>query len=392
MLKRVSSHLKNLTTGFLGNAVNNVTGFVGGMTPSITGQQAKVAAELLKKSPLEINDSLQEKYKSDPLGFSQVQYPLDLTSTELGHYIIFYTLQNKYSPQQDKDLAVASKVGLANTVSQAIGDTDIGGKTITTMKQLRNLKNAAGKTIDAVKTDNSVFSKIPTHTQVTSAISLYMPPSVKVSYGAKYGLEETSISGDIAKAVGNFKSANSTSAQVEALLGGVGGAAVQGIKEALSSGVSLAGAGDPFKVFLKSRGASINPHEELFFEAPEFRSFSYDFEFYPKSRKELEAVQNIIFLFKYHMHPDLAANAQGGRLFYVPSEFEIHYAHLDRENEYMNKISKCVLEKCDVSYGPDEQASFFKGDERGAPPVSYKMSLSFRETEFMTKDKIYRGF
>ena len=58
----------------------------------------------------------------------------------------------------------------------------------------------------------------------------------------------------------------------------------------------------------------------------------------------------------------------------------------------MNKISKCVLEKCDVSYGPDEQASFFKGDERGAPPVSYKMSLSFRETEFMTKDKIYRGY
>jgi hypothetical protein len=38
-----------------------------------------------------------EALKRDPLGFSQVQYPLDLTSNELGHYILFYTIANDFS-------------------------------------------------------------------------------------------------------------------------------------------------------------------------------------------------------------------------------------------------------------------------------------------------------
>ena len=137
----------------------------------------------------------------------------------------------------------------------------------------------------------------------------------------------------------------------------------------------------------KAFGVAINPHEEQFFEKPNFRSFDYNFEFFPRNREEMEAVKNIVFLFKYHMHPTLDKGA-GGRLFRVPSEFEIHYAHLGEANQHLNKIARCVLKGMDVVYGPEEQFSAFKG---GAP-VSTKITLQFEETQFITKDEIYEGY
>ena len=97
-------------------------------------------------------------------------------------------------------------------------------------------------------------------------------------------------------------------------------------------------------------------------------------------------------LFKYHQAPDLDMSKYGGRLFNVPSEFEIHYMYQDRVNNYMNKISKVACKGVDVQYGEEEQFSTFKPDADGAPPVSTKLTLNFVELELMTKEKIYRGF
>jgi hypothetical protein len=113
----------------------------------------------------------------------------------------------------------------------------------------------------------------------------------------------------------------------------------------------------------KSVGMAFNPHEEMFFEKPEFRSFSYTFDFWPKSEAEMKDVNKIIFLFKYHMHPTLETKKTGGRFFKVPSEFEIHYAYLGQENEYLNKISRCVLKDMSVKYGPGEQFSAFRPND-----------------------------
>ena len=57
-----------------------------------SGQQkdaGKVSAQLLKKSPFDIPNSPSQKLRENPLTFSAVQYPLDLGSNELGHYILF---------------------------------------------------------------------------------------------------------------------------------------------------------------------------------------------------------------------------------------------------------------------------------------------------------------
>ena len=85
-------------------------------------------------------------------------------------------------------------------------------------------------------------------------------------------------------------------------------------------------------------------------------------------------------------------NKTAGRMFIVPSEFEIHYMHVSKdsdtaeENTYMNKISKCVCTSVDVNYGPEGE---FKAFSTNGAPIHYKLSLGFTETEFITKNNIY---
>jgi len=389
MLKRAASHLKGMATGFVNNAISGVaSGFSSGFGPSISGNQAKVAAELLKKSPLETDFDPKEKLNSDPLQFSYIQYPLDLTQNELGHYILFYAIANKFD-NATEDLMIAGKMGNNLNLGTAQGDFDEG---VATVQNFRQLKDNQGNVIKPLKSENSVLSQFPTHTQTTAAIALYMPPGVKVSYGMSYtGAKETDLSGTIATALGKAKSAESTAASVKSIIQGAAGAGIDIGKKLIDSVGESLEIGSPGQLFSKAFGVAINPHEEQFFEKPNFRSFDYNFEFYPRNKEEMRAVQNIIFLFKYHMHPRLDKGS-GGRLFKVPSEFEIHYAHLGQQNSYLNKIARCVLKGMDVTYGPEEQFSTFKPDEKGAAPVTTKISLSFEETTFITKDQIYEGF
>ena len=87
MAKSVAEHLKGLmSNGIMGTALN----FASGLTQSTSGAQGKVAAQLLKKSPFEINDSPVEAAKRDPLQFSFISYPRDLATAEVGHYILFF--------------------------------------------------------------------------------------------------------------------------------------------------------------------------------------------------------------------------------------------------------------------------------------------------------------
>jgi len=383
MSNKIASFLGNMSTGFL----NNIVG--GGFQQNTSA--SKVAAELLSKSPLEIDDSPQERIQRNPLGFSSVHYPTELASEEVGHYILFYSIQNSFGNTGNLDFKAASKVGLATSTS-----ADDKGNMVTKLSKIKTLKDGVnGGETQRTSVGNSVLSKFPSHSRISSVIALYMPKDIKVSYGMEYEQESQDLSGTIAGALGNARTAESTAEGIKAIIGGVtGGMADYGKKligDALAGGLE---AGDPIRLVSKRFGVAFNPHEEQFFRSPNFRSFTYDFEFWPKSREEAKRIDDIIFLFKYHMHPELDTSIAGGRLFKVPSEFEIQYAYLDKQNQYLNKISRCVLKGVDVSYGPQEQYSTFEGlnDPKGAPPVTTKMSLSFVETQFLTKQDIYNGY
>ena len=61
------------------------------------------------------------------------------------------------------------------------------------------------------------------------------------------------------------------------------------------------------------------------------------------------------------------------------------------ENQYLNKISTCVLENLNVKYG-GTQFQAFKGNNEGAPLVETEISLQFKEMETITRERIFEGF
>jgi len=136
--------------------------------------------------------------------------------------------------------------------------------------------------------------------------------------------------------------------------------------------------------FTKRTGRALNPRMELAFQSVPFRNFQFEFDFAPKNKKEVESVNKIMQLFKFHMLPDVSNE----KYMITPSEFQITYYYRDKTNDYMPKISRCVLTDMSLDYAPEGVYHTFKADEIGAMPIITKMTLSFTETEIMTKQTI----
>ena len=178
----------------LGQLLTLGGGLVQGLGSSLTSQQTKAAAQdLLKKSKLELPSTKEPTahMKSNPLGFTQIQFPKDLGNSEQGHYMIFYTVSSKHSTAAD--LKFAEDLGL-QAIGQFEGTSDSDISFNYNVSKLRSSRN--GEEVKIGKgTTNSVNSKRPVHNIVTSAVALYMPPSIKASYSVVNGPTELGLGG-----------------------------------------------------------------------------------------------------------------------------------------------------------------------------------------------------
>lgn len=142
-------------------------------------------------------------------------------------------------------------------------------------------------------------------------------------------------------------------------------------------------------VFAATTGMVQNPMLELLYSSPAFRSFRFDFMFYPRSESEAEEVQDILSRLKFHQAPEI--RKEYNSFFLVPpSEFDIKFYHRGIENPNIPKISTCVLETIDVDYAPNGFSAYEVAGEdaklgRTGMPVGIRLSLQFKETEIMTK-------
>ena len=158
------------------------------------------------------------------------------------------------------------------------------------------------------------------------------------------------------------------------------------------AGLETVGGGDGLQQnFDKIFGQTLNPYIEVAFQSSGMRTFDYTFKFAPKSKAETDEVKAIINLFRFHMLPEMKGTSH--RYLTLPSTFDIHYMWQSgitaaKENSFYNKIATCVLTNVDVNYTPNGQVQSF-GD--GAP-TQIDMSLSFKETEMMTKQHVNEGF
>ena len=140
----------------------------------------------------------------------------------------------------------------------------------------------------------------------------------------------------------------------------------------------------------KAKGQAFNPQMEVVFKSVPFRTFEFPFEFAPKNPAEKDSMHKIINMFKFHMLPEYQGTTKG--FFNVPSEFQITYMYREERNTYIPRISRCVLNNMVVDYAPEGVVSTFIPDEQGAPTTYGTMTLSFTETEIMTKERIADGY
>ena len=126
-------------------------------------------------------------------------------------------------------------------------------------------------------------------------------------------------------------------------------------------------------------GVAPNPKKEQIFKNMDFRTFQYDYQFFPRSAEESANVRNIINTFRYHMHPEFKDD--DGFLYLYPGEFEIYYYIGNNENPFVHKHTSAVLKEVNVNYTPQGQFTSF---DNGAP-TQINMTLSFQELSILTK-------
>ena len=209
--------------------------------------------------------------------------------------------------------------------------------------------------------------------RLQTAIALHIPNNISINYGVTYG----EASADVMEMAGRG---------LNKLIGSKSELAKMGedpISDLISAGgLKAIGGTDSGKVVGKLAGIAFNPKKEQIFEGVPFRTFTYNYEFYPRSESEAENVKRIIDELKYHMHPGFKDNA--GFVFEYPAEFDIFFMHKGIENKFIHKHRSAVLEQMSVNYAPNGQYSAFANGS----PTSYSVALTFKEVSIITKDAL----
>ena len=373
------------------------------------------------------------------------KFPLDVdTSPGLGnqgHYIMFYINEQENvqltfgNPAKDGTKSVLSeqgKRGISNVTKKVL--TRAGGTSIDDVKYERQLdfenkqKLIHAEAEDFIKSfkklDNGYYNeelgqfadskeqlikryarqkgpkkrdyavlnvkRSPTR-RLDTAIALYMPNDISVKYGAGYKDQEI---GTLAEDVLN----------VYELTGnrnfGAAGMAIvnmdEGVKQLLAALLTttvgvLPGMGGFEELIAIREGKVFSNRMEVAFTGLEKRTFNYTFKMIPRNQREAEEIRAIIFAFKRNMLPELDGDFTKGRRLVIPNTFDIMYMYNGQENEYLHKISTCVLQDLTVKYG-GQKFETFRGTAEGAPVVETEISLNFKEMETITRERIDEGF
>lgn len=337
-----------------------------------------------------------EKGKYD---INNYAYPEDLYSNRGeygGNYAIFYinvSSESKllkeegvqtvadYTPNDRGDLVgmglTAAQLTTANAGAGAIEGAIAGG--LLTGDKKGAVKGAVAGGVVGAATGAIVGSQgSRSQKRLKTAIALHIPNNLSVSYSMSWSEEDTGVLAmagaavqqgwEVAKALGG--NGNNTD------VSGTGAAILTNI--ALSKGPQ--GAGNSV-----ASGLAPNPKKEQVFKGVNFRTFSFDYKFFPRNWNEGQNVRNIIEQFKYHMHPEFKDN--NNFVYIYPSEFDIFYYQDGQENLNLHRHTSCVLTDMSINYTPNGMFNTFADGS----PTQIDVTLTFRELALLTKDKVKDG-
>lgn len=318
------------------------------------------------------------------------RYPQDLGSVDKGHYIVIHINQQKKtqfkSPTTgDQPTILANR---ASGVSYSPGQSfsNITNTVINFAKE--NLSEYTDSITPIQQKSEKVLMEFTrTIERVRDTVALYMPDTLGFIQNQGYsdlqlGTDVIAKGIDVAESlVDAYKKSKNVGDFLEKGLFNLSPFIANELRR--NSDFLRAGFAGVF-------GVVQNPKLELLYSTPAFRTFRFDFQFYPRSESEATEVQNIISRLKFHQAPEIASEGNG--FFLVPpSEFDIQFYYNGKVNPNIPKISTCVLESIDLDYAPNGFSAYEVPNEpvpkigRTGMPVSIRMSLQFKETDIVTK-------
>jgi hypothetical protein len=361
-----------------------------------------------------------------------LRYPLDVGNYDKGHYMVFYIREQKRTKTSRgklDDNLINSGSGIANggiSAQNALGNiqnsvaNQINGalnklsnsitssiNQVTRSIGLGSISNPFGQSsisfggssaASQATFDNS-FKKITgggleflRTTQLTKdAIALYMPDTLVYSHQQSY--DQLSLGGELGgQALAAGKSV------VEAYEKGGFSAAGEAIKKTGTEGITqlgvqgaagALGSGQTGQALLASTGRVLNPMLEMVYKSPAFRTFQFDFTFYPRDESEALEVQRIIERLRFHQAPELLEGAGG--FLVPPSEFDIRFYYGGNLNPNIPGIATCVLTSIDLNYAPNGFSAYEVPGENGPKlgrtgmPVAIQLTLQFQELTYLLK-------
>ena len=341
------------------------------------------------------------------------RYPIDLGSLDKAHYIVFNINEQRmtsYPGSADDnnvtptDIANNIKYGnaaagtsyLMNNLGQAteivtntVADvaTKYGGAVADLVPQViaGGASQLKAELISAAK--GLQKGSIRAERRITDTVALYMPDTLAYTQSQKY--DTPGAGGQALTALAS--AGKSVLDTIQTQKGGaLGAGVVKNLSPFIASMLAKAAGGVGQIAFSQAYGVVQNPMMEVVYSSPEFRTFRFDFMFYPRSEKEALAVQDIISRFRFHQAPEVNTKFGNGYFMVPPSEFDISFFYNGKVNPNIPKISTCVMESMDVDYAPNGFSAYEIPSEnaqlgRTGMPVAIRMSLQFKETEIMTK-------
>jgi hypothetical protein len=328
--------------------------------------------------------------ESQPFAFESLSYPADLGSGRYPHvFVININIQGKSRYTSGAGTAFSGFGGV--TAQNQKADT-AAGKNVTGKVQVRGgggesdakpVNNGSdGQKVEGGAASLSLGQKT---NRIAQTIRMYMPDTMTWDFAQDWS--EVSLTETLGVALQAAQGITGAFAKTDGVQNGQKAGVLSNLGPAAAEAIGTAlGGGALSQVAMGLTGYAVNPQVEVLYVSPKLRAFQFDFTFAPKSSAEAKNVIDIIGALKFHSAPEILGG-YSGRYFVPPATFDISFLYNGGANEKLGKIASCVLDRLNVDYAPNGYATFSDG-----MPTYIRIQLSFKELEFITKERVKEGY
>jgi len=292
-------------------------------------------------------------------------YPTDEVATE--HYMLFDVIKRDDETKLGRNESLIMQDNISGGVNNP-GAT-VGSKRLNTVIYGANRFFGEGGKIGIIPTGKGAARS------VVSSMAIYMPQTLNFNFAADYGPAEIGIVTGAIASLRDFFSPDGSSENLKSI-------AQQAAKGVIGASTFLTGglASGTAAGLQRRTGLAPAAMTEMIFNGIDYRTFSFEFKFTPRSKKESDIVKNMIREFKLGMLP--TRYGKGSIAAYkVPYEFVIRFMQGTKVNPYIEQLGLCALTEVSTDYG-DKFSTHSSGD-----PVTTNLKLTFRELELIEKER-----